>query len=150
MDDLQRLLAVEEIRQLKARYFRCVDTKQWAEWREVFTDDAVLRVDNFTASEAGQPGNVTDEVCGADAIVGFARERLQPMVSVHSGPNGEIEILSDSEAAGVWAMRDILVAPDGSVHGGFGHYHERYRKEGGRWRIAETRVSRLLWNSTLA
>ena len=33
----ESLLAIEQIRQLKARYFRLLDTKQWDEWGEVFT-----------------------------------------------------------------------------------------------------------------
>ena len=30
MNPIDRLIAIEEIKQLKARYFRCVDTKDWA------------------------------------------------------------------------------------------------------------------------
>jgi hypothetical protein len=29
MTDVERLLAIQEIEHLKARYFRCVDTKDW-------------------------------------------------------------------------------------------------------------------------
>ena len=29
------LLAIEEIRQLKARYFRCIDTRDWAGFRSL-------------------------------------------------------------------------------------------------------------------
>jgi SnoaL-like domain len=36
MDDL------EAIKQLKARYFRTMDTKDWAGMREVFADDVVV------------------------------------------------------------------------------------------------------------
>jgi len=38
----------EAIRQLKARYFRTMDTKDWAGMRQVFTDDVVI-----DTSEAG-------------------------------------------------------------------------------------------------
>jgi 3-phenylpropionate/cinnamic acid dioxygenase small subunit len=30
---------VEQIKELKARYFRFFDTKQWDRWRGLFTDD---------------------------------------------------------------------------------------------------------------
>jgi hypothetical protein len=33
---------VEAIRRLKARYFRTMDTKDWAGMRQVFTDDVVI------------------------------------------------------------------------------------------------------------
>ena len=35
---------VEAIKQLKARYFRTVDTKDWAGMRQVFADDVVIDV----------------------------------------------------------------------------------------------------------
>src|SRR5215470_4729052 len=35
----QYLYELEQIKQTKARYFRCLDTKQWADWRTCFTDD---------------------------------------------------------------------------------------------------------------
>ena len=41
---------LEAIRQLKARYFRTMDTKQWDEMREVFADDVVM---DTTASGGG-------------------------------------------------------------------------------------------------
>ena len=33
---------IEAIKQLKARYFRTMDTKHWAAMRQVFTDDVVV------------------------------------------------------------------------------------------------------------
>ena len=33
------LVEIEAIKQLKARYFRLLDTKRWDAWREVFTED---------------------------------------------------------------------------------------------------------------
>jgi 3-phenylpropionate/cinnamic acid dioxygenase small subunit len=38
-DAVQWLLDVEEIRALKARYFRLLDAKRWSEWVDVFSDD---------------------------------------------------------------------------------------------------------------
>ena len=148
MDALTRLVAIEDIRQLKARYFRCVDTKQWAEWREVFTPDAVMLVDYFAASGAGEAGR-TAVVEGADAIVAFASENLAALTTVHHGPQAEITIESPTAARAIWAMRDILVG-DGVIRGGCGHYHERYRCDGGVWRIERTHVTRLAMHADLA
>ena len=36
MDDLQRILAIEEIKQLKYRYLRFLDTKAWDELAEYY------------------------------------------------------------------------------------------------------------------
>ena len=34
MNDIERLLAIEEIKRLKARYFYAFDHKDWTMWRE--------------------------------------------------------------------------------------------------------------------
>ena len=42
MDAAAQLLAMEEIKQLKARYFRFVDTKDWEALSTIFCEDAVF------------------------------------------------------------------------------------------------------------
>src|SRR5690349_1192265 len=42
MDRLDIILAIESIKQLKARYFRAMDTKNWAEFRPLLADDIVV------------------------------------------------------------------------------------------------------------
>jgi hypothetical protein len=44
MDDLARLAAVEEIKKLKARYYRFLDTHDWDAFEMVFTEDAEMDV----------------------------------------------------------------------------------------------------------
>ena len=34
--------AIEQIKKLKARYFRCMDTKDWDGFQNVFTADATM------------------------------------------------------------------------------------------------------------
>src|SRR6185312_2545365 len=41
MDLAERLAAIEEIKALKARYFRCMDEKDWPGLQAVFTPDVV-------------------------------------------------------------------------------------------------------------
>src|SRR6266478_1084697 len=43
MSAIDKVVAIEEIHQLKARYFRCVDTKDWDCWRAVFAPDFTIR-----------------------------------------------------------------------------------------------------------
>ena len=54
----------------------------------------------------------------------------------------EIELLDASHARGIWAMHDVIEHPDYRLEG-YGHYHDDYVKQGGRWRIARTRLVRL-------
>ncbi len=137
-DVTQMLWDMEQIKQLKARYFRALDTRDWEGWGQVFTEDARMEVD-------GEPVVV---VSGRAEIVAFVKSRLSPGVSVHHGHMPEITIESASEATGIWAMFDYVQAepesgpPIGLV--GYGHYHETYQKGADdRWRIRSMRLSRL-------
>jgi len=131
---------VDAIKQLKARYFRTMDTKDWAAMRGVFTDDVVM-----DTTEAG--GDVT---WGADAFIAFLREAIGPVITVHHGHMPEIALTSATTATGVWAMEDMLRSPDGSEMHGYGHYHETYEKVGGAWRIKSSKLTRLRTDFTRA
>ena len=132
MDDL------EAIQQLKARYFRTMDTKDWAGMREVFADDVVMD----TTSSGGRV--ITD----ADAFIAFLREILTGVVTVHHGHMPEIELTSPTTARGIWAMFDYVDFPavegrDRFAFQGYGHYTEEYVREDGTWRIERLELSRL-------
>jgi len=132
-DEGDKMEALEAIKQLKARYFRTMDTKDWAGMRQVFTDDVVV-----DTSESG--GGI---VRGADELIEFLRATLQDVVTVHHGHMPEIEITSPATATGIWAMEDFLRWPDGGELHGFGHYHETYERIGGAWRIKTLKLTRL-------
>lgn len=136
MDEIDRLSAVQGIGALKARYFRALDTKDWEAFADVFAPDAVMDME----AEAGAT------VEGRDAIAAFVARSVEGAVTVHHGHMPEINVLSPTEATGIWAMEDLLQWPEGSpirsLHG-FGHYHERYVKLEGRWHIAHLELTRL-------
>lgn len=128
----------EAIRQLKARYFRAMDTKDWSGMRRVFTDDVVV---DTTASG----GSV---ITGAEEFLEFLRGAIGDVVTVHHGHTPEIELTSPTTATGIWAMEDMLRWPDGSELHGYGHYHETYEKSGGYWRIKSSILTRLRMDLT--
>ena len=140
------LEAVEEIRKLKAAYFRCMDTKNWVEFPDLFTEDAVFDARGALEMPKSEPAYANEPVVsGRAAIVAYVSAGLAPLVSVHHGHMPEIEILSDTTATGIWAMYDLLVPPPGGPFRkfeGWGHYYETYRFAG-RWRIATLRLRRL-------
>jgi uncharacterized protein (TIGR02246 family) len=123
----------EAIRQLKARYFRTMDTKDWEGMRRVFTDDVIV-----DTSAAG--GGVTS---GADEFIAFLRETLSDTVTVHQGHMPEIDITSATTATGIWALNDVVIWPNGMRLNGYGHYHETYEKDRGEWRIKSSTLTRL-------
>lgn len=132
MDDL------EAIKQLKARYFRTMDTKDWQGMREVFCDDVVV-------DTAASGGGVVE---GADSFMTFLRNALQDVVTVHHGHMPELELTSSTTARGIWAMQDLLKWPDGRELRGYGHYHETYERTDGSWRIKTSTLTRLRMDMT--
>jgi hypothetical protein len=131
--DAATLLELESIKQLKARYCRFLDTKDWTAWRGIFTDDFVS-----DTSEAG--GKVID---GADEFVAFTRKSLRNNATAHQVHAPEIELTSPATARGVWALEDVVRLAPGVNLRGYGHYHETYEKVDGRWFIKTSRLTRL-------
>jgi SnoaL-like protein len=133
--DASTLLAIESIKQLKARYCRYLDTKDWAAWRTVFTDDMVS-----DTSEAG--GKL---IVGADGFVAFTRKALgrPSQATAHQVHAPEIELTSATTARGVWALQDVVRFGPGVNLIGYGHYHETYENIAGRWLIKSSKLTRL-------
>jgi hypothetical protein len=129
---------IEAIKQLKARYFRLMDTKQWDRWRALFTDDC------------GYDGT-SRPYRNADEFVAGTSEKLRDAVTVHQGHMPEIVLTGADTARGIWAMFDWVEYPEERDTGrginrgftGYGHYEEEYRREGGAWKIAFLRLTRL-------
>jgi hypothetical protein len=140
MTDVERFLAIEEIKQLKARYFRCVDTKDWDGFAALFAPDA-------TVDYTPPGGNPKDwSMSGEANITSFVRKALEGAVTVHHGHMPEVEIISSTGARGIFAMEDLIWWPEGRRHKtlhGWGHYQETYGKIGGKWVIKTLRLTRL-------
>jgi uncharacterized protein (TIGR02246 family) len=138
MSDLvQRLIDIEEIKSLKARYFRSLDTKDWATFGQVFARDAHMEVPEGGLSEDGR-----------EAIVLSVSTALVGTTTVHHGHMPEIEITGPDTATGTWAMFDYVEfpTPEGAERfglKGYGHYTEDYVREDGAWRIQRLELSRL-------
>lgn len=137
------LVEIEAIKQLKARYFRYMDTKQWEKWGMVWAEDAELH----------NPASRPHPVCGRRAIVDMVSRRLENMMTVHHGHMPEIQLTGEREAVGIWAMYDKLLGVDplggGSELRGYGHYIEQYRKEeDDQWRIRRLELRRLMVTET--
>ncbi|MBI3214384.1 MAG: nuclear transport factor 2 family protein [Mycobacterium sp.] len=135
MADATLLLETEAIKQLKARYCRHLDTKDWTAWRALFTDDFV--------SDTSEAGGTF--IAGADDFVAFTRKNIgkptQP--TAHQVHAPEIELLSPTSARGVWALQDVVRFASGLNLVGYGHYHETYEKTAGQWRIKSSKLTRL-------
>ena len=153
---LARLIAIEEIRNLKSRYFKAVDFKDWAAIVDIFTKDA--RVD-FSAEcqyHVGHHGVTADGinpaewvVIGGKATAGVIAGAVGDIVAVHQGHDPFLQIHSSTTASGRWTLYDRLEYGHEVMHG-YGHYEEDYRFVGGKWRISALTLTRLrvVWEDT--
>ncbi|WP_218024911.1 nuclear transport factor 2 family protein [Nocardia pseudovaccinii] len=132
-DPAAAVAAVYAIKQLKARYFRAVDTKDWGLLERQLTPDVVI-------DTTGSAGIVTT---GADAFIAYLKLTIGAARTVHQGHMPEIEVQSPSTATGVWALQDLLIFPGNVRVIGFGHYHETYALDGDRWRIKSSTLTRV-------
>jgi hypothetical protein len=129
-DELNDWLAICD---LKARYCRLMDTKQWDAWRELFDEDYELDV----SEESGIP-----PIRGRDAALASVRSFIEHAITAHQVHAPEISIDGDVAQA-VWAMQDRVIFPNGLSMTGYGHYHERLVRRDGRWKIAALKLTRL-------
>ena len=142
-DPLQRLIEIEAIKQLKARYWRLLDTQEWDEWQLCFTEDCKF----------SWPHDPAGDSQGAAQFVAHASKSLTGGRSVHHGHSVEIEITGPTTATAIWALADFVEHPprDGQrkVFSGAGHYYDQYVKQDGEWKIASTRLERLRLDTTV-
>ncbi|MDE8650698.1 nuclear transport factor 2 family protein [Novosphingobium album (ex Liu et al. 2023)] len=126
----------------KARYCRCLDTKDWDGYADCFTEDLVL-----DTRPAG--GNIAH---GRDEALRMVRGSVERARTAHHVHNPEITFAPDGQSADViWAMQDRVdwaedrVAQMGDTgHTGYGHYREHYVKcPDGKWRIQRQALSYL-------
>ena len=135
-EQVQWLRDVEEIKQLRARYCRVVDSQDWDAWgREVITEDFLFDGDGDGGAQKGR-----------DQVIAFVSESLRGGSTVHHCHTPEIEITGPDSATGIWAMQDHVKLPhDGKtiMFRGAGHYHEEYVRTAQGWRIKSTKLTRL-------
>jgi hypothetical protein len=143
MEDLQRLVIIEEIRKLRSRYWRYLDTQQWDKFATLFTDDCVFdaSLDAFTPPPGGR------------AIADTLAEVFAGVTSVHHGMQHEIEVLDGTHARGIWTMADYVRYPPGASHAhessetafyrGYGHYVDDYEKVGDEWLFSHVELYRI-------
>jgi hypothetical protein len=130
---VQKLADIEEIKQLRARYTRCIDTKDWDALKGELTEDF----------HADTEGGVLD---GVDAFVGSISRSLSSASTAHHCHTPEIELTGADTATGVWAMQDhVSMTLKGAPFSfrGAGHYHDTYVRTPKGWRIASTALKRL-------
>jgi hypothetical protein len=137
MSDLERLVATEDIKQLKSRRDRAVDLKDWATLEALHAPDHQSHVEGFPPWTS------------AAEMIRNIKTSFEGVVSVHQSHTPDITFESPSRARGVWAMEDFLTwEQDGREHWlrGYGFYEEVYERRDGRWVYVWRRLTRLKVN----
>jgi hypothetical protein len=127
VSDLERLVAIEEIKQLKARYFRCMDQKDWDAFQEVFAPDVVFDLREAIFARHPQTGEILksgdihirpEQVLehewlqrGAANVRKWEETVLDGVITVHQGHMPEIELTSPTTAHGYWHLEHLLRFP---------------------------------------
>jgi hypothetical protein len=131
--DLARRVAaledVEALKQLKYRYWRFLDCKQFDDLAALFIPEAT------TCYSSGKY-----EFNGRDAIMSFLREALGPArgsVTIHHGHHPEIALTGPDSATGTWALYNYMFNPRENRGIRIGAYYEdRYVRRDGVWLFA--------------
>jgi hypothetical protein len=134
---LQQLSDFEDIRTLKHRYFRGIDTADIALLDGLFTDDIVVDYNG---------GNYRVRLQGrADMLEFLANSFHSGAVAMHHGHMPEITLTGEDSADGVWYLEDIFISLEKMNHTvGSAIYKDSYRRQDGGWKIARTAYDRII------
>ena len=132
----------EQIRQLKSRYFRQMDCKEWDAWEHCFTEDVEAVYEGIPRA-AREDDYKQFALQGRSELVNGVKGLLaHPVKSMHQVFMPELRLTSETTATGIWAMFDHLKLPICDFKG-WGHYHEEYEKVDGQWKIKKIHLTRL-------
>lgn len=137
MTEIERLVAIEDIKLLRARYCRAIDTKDWTLLRSLIADD--IRLDLPSLRDRGG-------VRGTDEFMDLVQGWFAQSPSLHANHLPEIVIESVTRASGIWAQEHFLPQhyEPGARHGhGYGYSHDEYAKIDGSWRVIGVRLEPL-------
>lgn len=126
-----RLEDLRAIENLKYRYLRSLDTKDWTTFASTLTDDVT--------------GNYGEGLAFSDReeLVGYMRANVGPaVITEHRVAHPEIEIDGDT-AHGRWYLQDrVIVAEFSFMLIGAAFYDDTYRRTADGWRISSTGYDR--------
>jgi hypothetical protein len=119
---------IRDIEQLKYRYLRTLDLKEWDEFGGTLTAGVL--------ASYGPQLSFT----GREQLLAFLRTSLGPgVITVHQCHHPEISVAGD-HASGTWYLQDqVIVLEQRLLLTGAAFYQDEYLRESdGQWRIART------------
>jgi hypothetical protein len=134
---LQQLSDFEDIKLLKHRYYRGMDTAEWDLVETLFTDDVTVEY---------RGGQYLVKTTGKAELMTFLKNSFHSeAVAMHIGIMPEITLTGDDEAEGIWYLYDIFIhAGQRSQTTGSAIYRDKYVREDGRWKIKRSEYDRII------
>lgn len=134
--DIQRLMDIEAIKQLKYAYFRCIDTANLDELGTLFHEEVNVHF---------RGGNYEWKLHGREEYVkNIGKSFTTEAIGQHNAHHPEIQMLSETEATGLWYLADNMWMLNYHVKThGTALYWDRYQKVDGKWLIRETNYERV-------
>lgn len=134
---LQQLSDLEDIRTVKHRYFRGIDTADQALLETLFTDDVSVEY---------RGGGYKVELVGKAKMIDFLMNSFNATaVAMHHGHMPDISLIGDDTAEGIWYLEDIFISLERrDVTTGTAIYRDRYRRVGDAWKIERTEYDRIM------
>lgn len=129
------LVEIEAIKQVKYRYLRAVDTRDWDLLATTLTEDATCAYSSGKLSYDGRP-----------AIIKFLSESMpeKDMLTSHKVHHPEIELTGPDTADARWGLEDVVIMVSAKLNlRGAAYYEDKMRKVDGEWKIAHTGYRRL-------
>ncbi|MFO0690200.1 MAG: nuclear transport factor 2 family protein [Myxococcota bacterium] len=127
--EVQRLADLEACRRLRVTYFRCLDTANLKDMKEILTED-------FSCYCAG--GDYVYQAKSRAEFLEVTENSFHTeIVTQHNGHGAEVELLSDTQATALVYFNDLVYHfRSKEFLMGTGLYKDRYRKDpDGVWRI---------------
>lgn len=127
---------IDEIKQVKYRYLRGLDTKDWDTFADTLTEDVV---GDYGSSLDGRRLQFSDR----DSLVEYMRTSLPAqIITEHRVDHPEITVDGD-EATATWYLQDRVIGADFNfMLIGAAFYRDRYRRTPDGWRISATGYDR--------
>ena len=152
--NIEEMIEIEQIRQLKYRYIRGIDTHDFDLLESCFTEDATVWYSSGTFKHEGRA-----------TIIAFMKNLLVPsFISSHTVTQPEITLTGPVTAKGIWRLEDVVYVTKHQellVQSGFplqgggkidsaAYYYDEYRKVGDEWKISRSGYIRIFEAITAA
>ena len=134
---LQQLSDFEDIRTLKHRYFRGIDTADETLLRTLFTDDVYVEY---------RGGEYLVKLEGLEPMIDFLLTSFNSdSLAMHQGSMPEITLTGENDAEGIWYLEDLFVSFERQDYTiGTAIYRDRYVRVDGAWKIARAEYDRIM------